>query len=44
MSYNKNEDLDDVDRGGYLIGLIIVAIFSGLTGCFIGIAIGNLLF
>lgn len=44
MSYNRHEDLDDVDNGGYLIGLLFVAACSGLMGCSVGIAIGFLLF
>jgi hypothetical protein len=44
MGYNVDEDWEYVDNSGYLIGILFVAIISGLTGCSIGTAIGILLF
>lgn len=44
MGYNTDEDLDEVDRSAYLIGILFVAIVSGLTGCALGMTVAHLLF
>lgn len=44
MSYNVDEDRDEVDNGNFLIVMILMTAFSGAMGCALGMAISQLLF